>query len=195
MKKIVWEKWNDIPPEDFEEKKDQEVEDDSFDDGEVEEGELLFSSSLDGIYQPKYISTPIGKYKDDDNLLPTKLFDCWICHTNFDLTNGNNNTPDHVKILEQVPGVEVLKVMTRYRFFIGVGKLFSIRDVRVDIAKALCVSDSNSEDQADWAAFISAEGDSYTISEAEYSTREEYEAHLSQLKEFTNGRLFISQKV
>lgn len=62
-------------------------------------------------------------------------FDCWMGHTNFDLTN---HTKD---ILNKVPGVEVLKICSRYRFFIGVGKMFEFTKVRNDIENALLEGD------------------------------------------------------
>lgn len=62
-------------------------------------------------------------------------FDCWMGHTNFDLTN---NTKD---ILNKVPGIEVLKICSRYRFFIGVGRMFDFTKVRNDIEKSLLEGD------------------------------------------------------
>jgi len=56
-------------------------------------------------------------------------FDCWIGHTNFDITHEIKNK------LDKTPGVEVLKILSRYRFFIGVGKLFNFKNVRKDIEK------------------------------------------------------------
>jgi hypothetical protein len=38
-----------------------------------------------------------------------------------------------------IEGVEALRVMGRYSFFIGIGKLFDIKEVRTDIEKELCV--------------------------------------------------------
>jgi hypothetical protein len=58
-------------------------------------------------------------------------FDCWIGHTNFDLTHSIKDT------LNIIPGVEMLKVFSRYRFFIGIGQLFNFKNVRKDIEKAL----------------------------------------------------------
>ena len=43
-------------------------------------------------------------------------FDCWVGHCNFDI-------PPRIKeILDNTDGIEVLKVCSRYRFFIVVGK-------------------------------------------------------------------------
>lgn len=66
---------------------------------------------------------------EDISVLST--FDCWIGHTNFDITPSIKN------ILDKVAGVEVLKVMSRYRFFIGIGQLFDFKEVRKDIEENL----------------------------------------------------------
>lgn len=58
-------------------------------------------------------------------------FDCWIGHTNFDITLNTKN------ILDKIQGVEVLKILSRYRFFIGVAKLFDFKEVRQEIEENL----------------------------------------------------------
>ena len=58
-------------------------------------------------------------------------FDCWIGHTNFDIT------PKIKTILDSIEGVEVLKILSRYRFFIGIGKLFDFKEVRKEIEEDL----------------------------------------------------------
>lgn len=54
-------------------------------------------------------------------------FDCWMGHTNFDITHKIQDK------LNTIEGVELLKVCSRYRFFIGVGKMFDFSDVRKNI--------------------------------------------------------------
>ena len=58
-------------------------------------------------------------------------FDCWIGHSNFDITESIKDK------LEKTSGVEVLKIQSRYRFFIGVGRMFEFQDVRKNIEKTL----------------------------------------------------------
>ena len=58
-------------------------------------------------------------------------FDCWVGHTNFDITKNIKDT------LDTAEGVEILKVNSRYRFFIGVGKMFDFKDVRTNIEEKL----------------------------------------------------------
>ena len=65
----------------------------------------------------------------DINLLTT--FDCWIGHTNFDITT------DVCHKLDKVNGIEALKVYSRYRFFVGIGKMFDFKLVRSEIEKQL----------------------------------------------------------
>jgi len=55
------------------------------------------------------------------------MYDCWIGHTTFDITNETKN------ILDATTGVEILKVLSRYRFFVGVGKMFDFKNVRKTI--------------------------------------------------------------
>ena len=47
-------------------------------------------------------------------------FDCWVGHTNFDIT------PSVRDALEEIAGVEVLVILTRYRFFIGIGRMLAL---------------------------------------------------------------------
>ena len=58
-------------------------------------------------------------------------FDCWIGHTNFDITPKVRNA------LDTIEGIELLKVCSRYRFFIGVGRMFDFKEVRSKIEKNL----------------------------------------------------------
>ena len=57
--------------------------------------------------------------------------DCWLGHTNFEIT------PSVKKTISETKGIEVLKVTSRYRFFIGVGKMFNFKTVRTDIEKRI----------------------------------------------------------
>ena len=57
-------------------------------------------------------------------------FDCWVGHANFNLTD------DIKKQLSLQDGVEVLKVCSRYRFFIGIGRMFDFSEVRKEIEES-----------------------------------------------------------
>ena len=58
-------------------------------------------------------------------------YQSWIGHTNF------NITPTVKDQIEKIEGVEILEVMSRYRFFVGVGKMFEFSDVRKKIEHKL----------------------------------------------------------
>ncbi len=128
VKSLAWESWNskfDIVEEETEPVLEEE------ESSETESMELLLpSESL--FLPPKTRTTPIGEYAEDSLLKPSDRWDCWICHTNFDITN------EIVEIIEEVSGVEVLKIMGRYSFFIGVAKMFDIKEVRHEIESSLC---------------------------------------------------------
>lgn len=66
-----------------------------------------------------------------DDILMLSTFDCWIGHTNFDIT------PAIKDILNAIPGIELLKICSRYRFFIGIGKMFDFKNVRQQIEDIL----------------------------------------------------------
>lgn len=62
-----------------------------------------------------------------ENITLAQSFDCWMGHTNFNLTKDIRDK------LNRTEGVEVLKICSRYRFFIGVGRMFDFKDVRKTI--------------------------------------------------------------
>ena len=57
-------------------------------------------------------------------LLLATNYDCWMGHTNFDIT------PRIKDELNCIAGVEIMKICTRYSFFIGIGRMFDFSDVR-----------------------------------------------------------------
>ena len=59
-------------------------------------------------------------------------YDCWVGHANFDIT------PSVMSKLKRTEGVEALKIISRYRFFIGVGKMFDFAEVRNFIENQHC---------------------------------------------------------
>ena len=60
-----------------------------------------------------------------------KIFNFWTGHTSFSIS-----APIAAKI-EDIEGVEILDIYTRYRFRVGIGKLFKDRDVMHNIQKAI----------------------------------------------------------
>jgi len=61
----------------------------------------------------------------------TANFDCWLGHTNFNISK------DIKEKLSKINGVEVLKICSRYRFFIGVGRMFDFSNVRTEIEETI----------------------------------------------------------
>lgn len=98
---------------------------------EKEESEPSYEDMVeDGGEEVDPMVLPINAKLIEDALLVTN-FDCWIAHTNFDITEKIKKT------LDSIAGVEILKVMSRYRFFIGVGKMFKFQHVRSVIEEKL----------------------------------------------------------
>jgi hypothetical protein len=70
-----------------------------------------------------------------DDVAMLSSFDCWIGHTNFDIT------PKIKDKLNEIPGVELLKICSRYRFFIGIGQMFDFTAVRNTIEEQIIKGD------------------------------------------------------
>jgi hypothetical protein len=120
-KLIVWEKWVDpFDPENLDIENQDEY-------SEEEESELDAEAATAAINgSMKVIMTPIGMLPIDI-LSTSDKFNFWVGHTNFDITPGVANT------IEESHGVEVLDILTRYRFRIAIGKIFTDRDVMKEI--------------------------------------------------------------
>jgi len=92
--------------------------------------------------EPSYLDEEELEASDENVILPMSAqlledlamlsnFDCWIGHTNFDITKDIKN------ILNSIDGVEVMRICSRYRFFIGVGKMFDFKSVRSHIEREI----------------------------------------------------------
>lgn len=184
-RKIAWEKWTDFTEDDGDDKK-EEVKFAEFDDD-------IDASLLETLM----IRTPLGVFSPDEPMSPSKMFDCWIMHTNFDLTEE-----EAIKI-DEIAGVESFKVMTRYRAFIGVGKLFDFSSVRKAIQIALTESDifqkidaimSEVGSKARWAIFVGDDGSTQTIS-TNHILDDEYDKKLIEIRELKNGNIFTNDQI
>lgn len=98
------------------------------DEEDYEESEIDEIGSDDG--SNDMLMIPLSE-KIVNELSIASSFDCWMAHTNFDITF---NIKDK---LNTIPGVEILKIFSRYRFFIGIGKMFNFKDVRSVIEKEI----------------------------------------------------------
>lgn len=77
--------------------------------------------------QVKAIITPMGIVPYDEYNSASKIFNFWIGHTNFNISKQVS------QIIENIEGVETLDVFTRYRFRIGIAKLFKPSEVMSSI--------------------------------------------------------------
>lgn len=174
MKKIAWEKWVDFDPE----VNDPENEDDE--------------NGFDVV--PLMVRTPLGAYSPYEQMTPTKLFDCWIGHTNFSLTEG-----DKIR-LDMVDGIEVLRIMSRYRFFIGIGKLFDLKSVRPQVEIALGIQRdslisqiiSEISGKAKWAVAIYEDASHRSISSDHDD--ESYALRLKELRDSNPANIVTSDE-
>lgn len=129
---ISWSRWEDpmgrnrdqieyVPEKDV--KKFDNDRNDVFDEEEDDEG--LADEPSPVVITPMGI-LPLRPWND-----PTKVFNFWLGETNFDITG------EVTEILNDIPGVEILDIFTRYKFRIAVGNNFKFQDVRQAIELAL----------------------------------------------------------
>lgn len=104
---------------------------------EEEIEELMRSQAAEPVPQENTLIPVDDKLIENINLVAN--FDCWMGHTNFDITE------DIKKELDNTEGVEVLKICSRYRFFVGIGKMFDFKDVRKIIEQSILKKESNIE--------------------------------------------------
>jgi hypothetical protein len=106
-----------------------------YDTKEEEKNEFYFDDDDDNIstkmIAQNVLSTPFGLWKVDDIMNPYKQFKLWMGHTNFTINKKI------ACLIKKIAGIEILSIITRYRFIIGVGEMFDIRDVRIAIEKEL----------------------------------------------------------
>ena len=98
--------------------------------------ETEYSEESEGVQET--LSIPV----DDsimESLALTANFDCWMGHTNFNITK------EVMDKLNKMEGVEILKICSRYRFFMGVGRMFVFNQVRRDIEDVFLEGQKNVE--------------------------------------------------
>lgn len=134
MKKIIaWENWNEIERELSEDITLEDIINEE-EDNENQTGlhaDFLMPAMLSDM-KPQIIQTPFGNVSVDSRLKPSDRWDCWMGYTNFGITE------DIQSKMQEVDGVDALKVMSRYSFCVGVGKLFKFNQVRKEIENAIC---------------------------------------------------------
>lgn len=121
VKKIQWLKWEDP----FLPKKNEE----NF---SVQEQKDSFEEHDDSIDRHiRVIAGPYGLLPLNENSITAKLYKMWVGHCNFDITESIKQK------IEEVHGVEILHIWTRYRFWLGVGNLFDDSEVHKKIENIL----------------------------------------------------------
>jgi hypothetical protein len=129
-KKIAWESWN-AKVSEFLSQEDTPQEEMLSYEEQVEQSEkdpFMFT-----LPQSRVIYTPMGPYPEESMLKPSDRWDCWIASTNFPITKKIVNI-----LNEEIDGIEALKIMGKYTFFVGVGIMFDVRDVRKQIDDKIC---------------------------------------------------------
>ena len=198
--KIAWEKWEDIdlPPQ---MELPEEIEEPFSPESQAEE-DLISQLNFGPMMPAPRIRTPLGVFSIDDPLRPSKMFDCWIGHTNFDITS------EIAMQLEEIPGIEAFKVLSRYRFFIGVAQLFEFREVRETVQDIIGGESSSIKSAMDdievievlktqlmefkrWAVFCSRDGFIDYIATNEEDDQE-FELKLNDFKKDKSSTLITS---
>jgi hypothetical protein len=162
------------------------------------------------------INTPFGVVNPDDQFCAVRMFDCWIGHTNFPITDNEFYILDN-----HIHGVGCLKVLSKYRFAIGIEKMFCFSSVRWQIQKELCsnldpvefVESGDVElhftnlmekineihmsikDSEKWAVFIGSDGSVTSINEKQFGSDAEYQLKLKKLKNLKNGNIITCDNV
>lgn len=134
----------------------------------------------------KMVTTPFGLFEVSEAFNPLNHFEFWIGHTNFDIT------PEFVNIVNSIPGVEGLKIFSRYRFIITIGKLFNFTQVRSLLELALgtlALSDEilNLKDELDqedkeWYMYVYPDLKTFTLAKA---GEDDYEDNIKEILELT----------
>jgi hypothetical protein len=203
-KKIAWESWNakvDVvyTTEPMQETQDQDYEEDQMPQFAMDPGFIL--------EQQRILYTPIGPYPEESMLKPSDRWDCWIGYTNFPVTNKMSNV-----LNKDVEGIEALKILGKYSFFIGVARMFDISDVRKTIEEKLCtyteseiLSDEGTQETVDlvksqlknnkhWSILVSPQGKvDYIVSDFMDEIYLEGLNRLLELKKQAGGIVLRSQ--
>jgi hypothetical protein len=128
--KIIWEKWVDPFGADLDETKwnsyNKDEENPDYD--VLLENEIVNNQISKSV---KVISTPMGLIPYNENTASSKIFNFWVGHTNFNLSQNI------IDVIEECEGVEILDVFTRYRFRIAIGKYFNDREIMTAISSKI----------------------------------------------------------
>lgn len=130
MRKIQWLKWEDPL------KPNEKLE---VDDSQYQEQKDSFEEEEETTKHVRLISGPYGLIPIAEHGISSGLYKLWVGHTNFDITAKT------ISDIENIKGVEILKVWTRYRFWLGIGNLFDAEKVQIEIENKICNGHKNTK--------------------------------------------------
>ena len=151
-RQIAWEKWVDPYGSDLDQAEwpgafgdfetdkmlDGDYEDDDEDDGEFysedkfEEVGLQPKPSISQHHRPtKVLATPAGLVPITEWSSPSRVYNFYIIHSNFRMTDSIQN------ILDNTDGIETLDVFSPYRWRIAIGKAFDVNTVKQRVLQNL----------------------------------------------------------
>lgn len=146
----------------------------------------------------KVVSTPMGIFEVDDAFNPLNHFNFWIGNTDFDLKQR------FLDILDTVPGVEGIKVMSRYRFLLAIGQLFDPSKVRLLIElsigtlklseKVLDKKEELENSGKPWTMFVYPNLNSFLCTTPEDNDYESKLKKINELSESGSGLVLSSQQ-
>lgn len=142
------------------------------------------------------VNSPFGMFEVKEAFNPLNHFNFWIGHTDFDI--------DHkfVSIVNKTIGIEGLKIMSRYRFLIAIGKMFTMTKVRAALELNLGIlkfspsvlqkKEELTSSGNDWMMYVYP--DLKTFEYTSSSDKDFYSKieHINQLNENQSGILLTS---
>ncbi len=119
--RILWEKWRDPFIAAVKEHREK---------GWHDGYEYLEKPSQVGAYGGPFMYGPAGIIPLNELNSPSKTFNLWVGHASFPI---DRKVCDRMKT---VPGVEILRVWSRYRFWLGIAKAFDEATVKCAVLRA-----------------------------------------------------------
>ncbi len=143
MNKVIWQKWADpfLPANNKSPIKEDEEDELAVaaKHSWMEEDDWVQENNDGTNYSGPCLVGPMGVVPLAEHNSPSRTFNLWVGHTNFDVTKRL------IQQIECLPGVEVLKVHSRYRFWLGIGKAFVPSEVKANIEKFVAEFDKPPE--------------------------------------------------
>lgn len=137
VNRIIWKKWQ-CPLTPLVEAKDEDGDEDG-DEDELYSAMQSFGFTNTDVSNEKPLPWrgpafygPHGIVPVHEGNVPSRLYNFWMGHTNFDL-NDSTEKGRWFKRIADVPGVESFNAYTRYRFRVGIGMAFNDVAVRGEI--------------------------------------------------------------